>query len=79
MSYKILVTGISEMLGGNIYFMLKEKNHIFGINHSQPLFAMPDNFFLADICNEVKMKDIIKSVGPDILKGKRVNNSDFKT
>ena len=55
------------MLGGNIYFMLKEKYQIFGINHSQPLFAMPNNFFLVDICDEMKVKDIIKSVRPDIL------------
>lgn len=67
MKKTILITGIGGLLGSNIYFMLREKYQVSGINHSEPFFPMSDNFFLADICDEIKIKDIIKSVDPDIL------------
>lgn len=67
MRKKLLITGISGLLGNNLAYMFREKYDIAGWYNSHKVLIPGVNSFKVDITDEKSVKDFVSSYQPDII------------
>lgn len=67
MKKKLLITGISGLLGSNLAYRLKDRYEIFGFYHHQPLRMDGVETRMVDLRHRSHAESFIKYFNPDVL------------
>jgi UDP-4-amino-4,6-dideoxy-N-acetyl-beta-L-altrosamine transaminase/dTDP-4-dehydrorhamnose reductase len=64
---RLLITGVSGLLGSNLAYCLKDRYEILGLHHDQPVSIQGIETRHADLRYKLHTESIIKRFNPDVL------------
>jgi len=67
MKKRLLITGISGLLGSNLAYCLKDRYRIVGWYHSQPVRIPHVEIGRVDMCDSLQVQEYLKVCDPDIV------------